>query len=207
MEIDRVNRVKWLAPLAAAAMLTAGCSSKPKPQGPSTIHVPPERTLNADIVEMNFSQQIHNGAVIGQTIYPHHFVPHTSELNMIGERQVQALLPRSVDGPVEINVMRGDVSDTLYQARLETVRAAFINSGVAAERIAFADKLPSGDGMSSERAVRLAAQEEKRSEQSARVTSRSDRGGTSSRVNDSGMGGNTSSGSSGSSGGGSGPSY
>lgn len=203
--MERVNRV-WLGTIAAAAMVAVGCASKPKPQGPSAVHVPPERTLNSDLVEINFSQQNHKGAVIGRTVYPHHFVPDSSELNMIGERQVDDLIPASLEQPLEINVMRGDASDTLYQARLETVRTRFIRSGVAAERIAFADKLPGGDGISSERTIRLAAQEQKRADQSNRGGGGSyGQSGNGSIRGESGMSGSSGSGG-GSSGGGGGSS-
>src|SRR5215218_5485431 len=211
MKTVREIRAGWLRllPLAAAAALAAGCSSGPKPaKEQNIVQVPPERTLNENIVEMSFAQQIHDGAVAGRTIYPHHFVPDCGELNLIGERQLEALLPACVSGPLEINVMRGDVSDQIYAARLESVRARFIAAGVATDRIAFADKMPGGDGISSERVVRLAAQQQKRSESSSRDGSSAyDQGSGSGsyRPNSSGMNSGTSGGGSGggSSGGGS----
>jgi uncharacterized membrane protein YgcG len=198
-------RAGWLRllPLAAAAALAAGCSSGPKPpKAQKIVQVPPESTLNANIVEMSFAQQIREGAVVGRTIYPHHFVPDCGELNLIGERQLEALLPTCFSGPLDVNVMRGDVSDQLYAARLDAVRARFIAAGVATDRIAFADKMPGGEGMSSERVLRLAAQEQKRSDSSNRSDSSSGRDQRASGTgNSSGMSGGGSGG--GSSGGGS----
>jgi hypothetical protein len=157
-----VNRFHRLPSLVAASLLlAAGCSSGPKPTEPSTIaRLPEERTLNADIVEMSLSQQVRDGAAEGRTIYPHHFVNGGAELNLIGERQVEALLPQSASDKTEINVLRGDASDDLYRARVETLRKRFLDAGFDQDRIAFVDKLPSGDGISSERVLQIAAQEQ-----------------------------------------------
>ncbi|MGB7159406.1 MAG: hypothetical protein WBD40_15165 [Tepidisphaeraceae bacterium] len=208
MRTHRESLTRWFRfpslVAAAVAALAAGCASGPERQEqPDTIaHIPPERTLNADIVEMSLSQQVRDGAAIGRTIYPHHFVIGGAELNLIGERQLDALLPREADRKVEINVLRGDTPEDLYHARLDVLRKRSLAVGHAADRIAFVDELPDGDGISSERVLRLAAQEQKRSEQGGRGGGGMSTNGQESSFQPSGTGGSGSNRGGGSSGGG-----
>jgi uncharacterized membrane protein YgcG len=156
----------WLKPIVLVLALCAGCSSKPKPE-PTGVSVPSEATINAASLDVNFNQQIRNGAATGRTIYPHHFVIGDSELTMVGERQFSALLPRNDLEPARMIIPRGDASDVLYRARLDALRQRFVAAGYGEDRLVLVDELPAGDGIPSERVV-LIASEEPRPGQGAR---------------------------------------
>jgi hypothetical protein len=190
MQRDR----KWFsasiggAPLLATAMvLAAGCQSKPK-VGPASIHVPSEAEVNAHTLDSSFTQQMRNGAAVGRTIYPHHFVVGDAALTLVGQRHFNALLPRSDIDQVRVSVPRGDASDALYQARLDGLRRRFIEAGYDEERFALVDALPGGDGISSDRVLLLAAKEE----QNAGGQANRRAGGTGSSDRSSGSGQNRS---------------
>ena len=169
------------APAVLASFVCAGCGSKPRPQEATEVHVPDQRVTNEQTVEMNFRQQARNAAAMGGTVYPHHFVINDAKLTMVGQRQLNALLPRNEIEPVRISVPRGTASDALYEARLQTVRDHFAAAGYGEERLALVDELPGGEGIWSDR-VQLLASEEPRpsgtaSGRSARTGGRPGSGG------------------------------
>ena len=147
------------APAVVALFICAGCGSKPRPQEATEVHVPDQRMTNEQTVEMNFRQQSRNAAALEATVYPHHFVINDAKLTMVGQRQVNALLPRNEIEPVRISVPRGTASDALYQARLQTLRDHFAAAGYGEERLALVDELPGGDGIWSDRVQLLASEE------------------------------------------------
>jgi hypothetical protein len=147
------------APAVVTLFLCAGCGSKPRPQEETEIHVPDQRMTNEQAVEMNFRQQTRNAAAIGATVYPHHFIINDAELTMVGQRHVNALLPRNEIEPVRISVPRGTVSDALYKARLQTLRDRFADAGFGEEHLALVEELPSGEGIWSDRVMLIASEE------------------------------------------------
>jgi hypothetical protein len=147
------------APAVVAFFVCAGCGSKPRPPEETEIHVPDQRMTNEQTLEMNFRQQTRNGTAIGGTVYPHHFIINDAKLTMVGQRQVNALLPRNEIEPVRISVPRGTASDALYEARLQTLRDHFAAAGFGEEHLAFVDELPGGDGIWSDRVMLIATEE------------------------------------------------
>ena len=105
-------------------------------------------------------QDMVRGAVIAQaTIYPYHFVHGSAELNELGARDVGYLAEHFVGHAGGMNVRRGATDDTLYEARVKTVRQMLTTAGVPEDRIAISDGHPGGDGLRAERALYVLEQD------------------------------------------------
>src|SRR5262245_26588065 len=112
-----MKRYQAILGAAVAIAVAGGCSSKPNAK-PSDLYIPPEREQNEQILIMSLDQQSRAGAMASRTIYPHHFVAGGADLNVLGERQLDALATQGSGAPVEIHVPRGDAGDALYEQRL-----------------------------------------------------------------------------------------
>ncbi|MEW6747968.1 MAG: hypothetical protein AB1486_35070 [Planctomycetota bacterium] len=71
----------------------------------------------------------------------------------------------------KLRVQRGGAAADLYAARVRTVKSSLVNGGVDISRIEISEGLPGGDGVDSERAVRLLIAAEKTSTKSSTTTS------------------------------------
>jgi hypothetical protein len=162
-----------LSAAVAAVALMAGCSSsKPDESKATQLTAPPERDENVAIVRGVFETQSREGNVISRTIYPHHFQHDAADLTIIGRRRLDAMATHAPGMPIEINVPRGEASDALYEQRIAMLRSRLVLDGIDPQLVTFADnKLPSGDGISSDR-VNLLAVEERNSRQQTQSSNR-----------------------------------
>lgn len=117
-------------------------------------------SANAKVVRSVQDAAIVNAIVRQHTVFPYHFVQNSSELNGLGQRDLQVLAEHYRKYPGQLNVRSGGVSSELYRGRIETVLAFLRNADVNTAPINVGDDLPGGDGMSSEQVV-LILEEEK----------------------------------------------
>jgi len=97
-----------------------------------------------------------NKAIVTQhVIYPYHFVTNSAELNKLGERDLNVLASYYIAHPGELSIHRAEASQTLYDARIVAVMDRLKASGVAIERLTVTDAFPGGDGIASERVVKI----------------------------------------------------
>lgn len=97
-----------------------------------------------------------NKAIVQQHVmYPYHFVANTAELNPLGERDLKVLADYYLKHPGALSVRRAGASQTLYDQRVVAIMDKLKASGVAIERLTVADTNPGGEGISSERLVKI----------------------------------------------------
>jgi hypothetical protein len=95
-----------------------------------------------------------NNAIIAQhTLYPYHFANGSAQLNDLGQRDLNVLANHFRDTPGDLNVRRGDATETLYEARVKSVLDRLTVAGVAGGSVAVRDGLPGGEGIASERVI------------------------------------------------------
>jgi hypothetical protein len=101
-----------------------------------------------------YAENAARAAVIRErTLYAQHFEQDAPELNQLGRRDVAWLAEHFRGGAFDLSVRRAGAAELLYQARLESVRAAFEQAGIDATLIGIEDGLPGGDGTSAARAA------------------------------------------------------
>jgi hypothetical protein len=96
---------------------------------------------NMWVAEELRTRSIENGVTAERSVYEHHFVPGTSELNPLGLRDLELLARhfRSHGGSLEVR--RGEASEDLYLARRVAVADELATAGIDPERIAHAADL------------------------------------------------------------------
>jgi hypothetical protein len=100
------------------------------------------------------------GAIIAQhTLYPYHFIADSPVLNELGQRDLAVLAEHFKDKTGEVNVHRGSAPEDLYKARVAVVAQTLAKDGVGPSRVQIADKLPGGDGLSSEKVLKVLERE------------------------------------------------
>jgi hypothetical protein len=136
--------------VAAGSILVAGCEMWDA------------RGVETDrwMVRSYRAAQVDNGIIAEHTIYPHYFCSNSSRLTPAGERVVCVLSEYYCQNPGEVNVPRGDVGEDLYKARVAAVIDMMGREGVETSRLSLVDGHTPGDGMSSERVVRIMSQTE-----------------------------------------------
>lgn len=115
--------------------------------------------LNAWLVNTYKDIGIENAILRQHTLYPYHFVANSGQLNELGKRDLLILAGHYAENPGELNINQGDVADPLYKQRVETCVELLVQAGVDASRVQVDDGLPGGEGMSSERVVRILTDE------------------------------------------------
>lgn len=142
--------MKGLATLAAIIGLAAmvGCDIAPG--------YPHGKSLANEWLARSYSDDAIKNAVIAQhTLYPYHFHNNGARLNELGEHDLAILVVHFREYPGRLNVPHGEESTKLHAARVKMVMAALRKGGVEANRIEFTDAIPGGDGMVSERVVKI----------------------------------------------------
>lgn len=145
--------------VALSAGTIGGCHTAP----PDRVANPaPEHygKLNAAMVQVLNRSSIDAAILEQHTLYPYHFVRHSTELNDLGRRDLAVLLTHYKEfahaGTVQsLNVRRADTPETLYDARIRRVAQLIADAGIASNRIEVADGMPGGDGAQTERAIRI----------------------------------------------------
>lgn len=98
---------------------------------------------------------VRNGILAQQTVYPYHFVEDSGELNALGMTDLRVLADHYRLYPGELGVRRGGARAEVYEARLRAVRDALADGGVDTSRMKLGDFLQGGEGMASERVIRV----------------------------------------------------
>lgn len=146
----RVLRVAIVA--AAAGVLlwpAAGCQRSPRPAAPAADQID-EDEFNDLAVRSAFDEQARAAVVTERSIYGHHFEPGGTALNGLGERQVDILAAAYRDaGEVEINVADDGSPAERRAGRLEAVRQAFLERGLATDALDLVAGRPGGQGLPS----------------------------------------------------------
>jgi hypothetical protein len=131
---------------ALAAFLLPACQEKPSPYAAD---------LDSRLVKEIEAPEITGAIIAEHTLYPYHFVADSSTLNELGERDMRVLATHFRDKSGDLNVRRAGASKELYNARVAGVLEQLRRYGVAVNRIKVADGLPGGEGMTSERVVKV----------------------------------------------------
>jgi hypothetical protein len=137
--------------VAVSAAAAGGCRNREHERAPR--YANEHRRMNEALIQ-SYNLEAIDAAVIRQhTIYPYHFVANSDQLNALGRREVYLLTQHYRDHPGALNVRRGPENDDLYQSRVDAVRLAMTDGGVAANRLNIEDGMPGGDGLPAEQVV------------------------------------------------------
>jgi len=93
--------------------------------------------------------ELNNAIIVQRAIFPYHFVAETSELNGLGDRDVQVLAGHFEKHRGRLSIRRGGASEELHQARVQAVVDALVENGMGREQIEVHDGAPGGTGMAS----------------------------------------------------------
>ena len=133
----------------AGIVWSAGCNS-----GGGEIRVDDQKQpYNRWTVQELNDESISNAIITQHTLYAYHFVAGSAELNKLGERDCKVLAAHLVRNPGEVNVHRQGEAQALYDARVQSVSKMLAKYDVPASSIKITDKMPGGEGVSTERAV------------------------------------------------------
>ena len=110
---------------------------------------------NTWLVQSYGDDAIKNAIIAQHTLYPYHFVRNSPVLNPVGKHDLTILAAHFQKYPGELNLARGDARLDVYLARVKTMAAYLKRSHVDPDRIAIADGLPGGDGILSDRVVKI----------------------------------------------------
>ena len=136
-----------LAP-ALVALTATGCNS------PETEANMPG--LNNSLAITSFREaQINKAIIVQRTLYPYHFVTDTAELTKLGHRDLAVLAGYYSKHSGTINVRRGDATQVLYDQRVAAIIESLVAKGVAQGQLTVVDRFPAGDGIPSERVVKI----------------------------------------------------
>ena len=98
---------------------------------------------------------IQNAIVSQHTLYPYHFIINSQKLNKLGLRDFGVLAANFKENPGDLNISRGDVTEQLYQARVNNISRMLQDKGVNADRINIQDGMPGGTGIGSESVLKI----------------------------------------------------
>jgi len=133
-------------------LLMAGCGGADKGAKPVELD---QGLINAGLVDSYNNLAMQDAILAQHTLYPYHFVKNGAQLNELGRRDLAVLAGHFKQNPGRLNIRRDNVSPDLYNARVQFVLNELQKAGVVAGRIAVADGMPGGSGISSERIVTI----------------------------------------------------
>ncbi len=134
--------------LIGTALLVVGCSGARKQQGQVN-----RGLMNQELVKSLFNMQVENAIVTQHTLFPYHFTDNSAELNELGERDFDVLVRHLAENPGRLNIKQGNISDELYEGRVQSVLEKLQDEGVDPEKTAIVDDLAGGKGITSLRAI------------------------------------------------------
>lgn len=126
----------------------AGCKSP-------AVNLDEDSSLNVWLVKNVQDAAMRNAIIQQHTLFHYHFVPDSEKLNDLGKIDLTVLADHYRENSGELNVRKGNVKAELYEARLRTVREMLHRAGVNEDRVAISDGFPGGEGMSSERVLKI----------------------------------------------------
>jgi hypothetical protein len=138
--------------LTCLALLALGACAR----GGGSVRVDDQRqSFNRWTLQTLDDESISNAIVAQSTLYAYHFAGGAAELNDLGQRDLKVLAGHYSRYPGAINVRRGAESEELYNARVQAVSTRLASLGVPATSIEINDGMPGGDGIASDRAVKV----------------------------------------------------
>ena len=132
--------------------LLAGCSQNQNVQKNESKDT---YVVNKEIVNSLNNIGIENAIIAQHTLFPYHFVKNSAELNELGQKDLAVLAKHLSRCPGDLNVRKADTPDDIYQARVDIVIDRLKKAGMPADQIRIVDGIPGGDGMVSERVVKI----------------------------------------------------
>ncbi len=143
-----------------ALAFLAGCESPPgHPHGKSLV--------NDWLVQSYSEDAIRNAIIVQHTLYPYHFDRNGATLNELGRHDLSVLIEHFKRYPGRLNVRRGDEDRKLHSARVQALVKALKEGGVQTADVEFAEALPGGDGMASERVAEILIEQPSSGQQAA----------------------------------------
>ncbi len=130
--------------ICLTSLLLVGCSENM--QKSHDTHL-----LNSGLIESYSNTSINNAIISQHTLFPYHFVNNAAELNELGDNDLKVLIKHFMKNPGKLNIRQNEVSDEIYQARVDFVLKKIKDAGIDRKKISISDNMPGGPGMSSEK--------------------------------------------------------
>ncbi len=118
------------------------------------------RAANEEMVNLPIEEQVRNAVIAQHTIFPHHFVSGTDQLNEIGRRDLLILAGHYRDYPGALGMRPEGTNCELDEARVAAVKGFLEHEGVDVAALTIGDAYPGGDGMASTRVLTAVTPEE-----------------------------------------------
>ena len=145
-------KLTTIAAVVFCGALLAGCSQNQNVQKNESKDT---YVVNKEIVNALNNIGIENAIIAQHTLFPYHFVKNSAELNELGQKDLASLAKHFSRCPGDLNVRKADTPADIYQVRVNLVIDRLKKAGVPAEQIRIVDGMPGGDGMVSERVVKI----------------------------------------------------
>ena len=144
--------------VVVVGMTLGGCVPPQSAREGVSLKGPQESSLNAWTIETHFDQQSDVAIIRQRTVFPHHFVDSTAQLNELGRDQVRVLARHFKRYPGSVNIRHDGDDPVLLEARVESVRSVMAETGVAVDLVS--NGVTGGDGITSDRVLVILSQEE-----------------------------------------------
>ena len=120
-----------------------------------------DRQINSQLINTYNDIALQNAIIRQHTLYPYHFVDNSDKLNDLGIRDFGILAKHFAENPGNLNINQGDASAELYYKRVVMISEQLKASGVDISRVQIADAMPGGDGITTERMLKVLEKAEK----------------------------------------------
>lgn len=142
--------MKGLTILTTSVLLVvaAGCNM-PEPR------LQDRSRLNAWLLASVRDTAINQAIILQGVVHPYHFVSGAAVLNDLGKHDLNVLAAHYRRHPGALSIRRGNAATDLYEARVARVVKTLTRAGVEKGRVAICDTFPGGEGMTSERVLRV----------------------------------------------------
>ncbi len=145
-------KLTTITAVVLGSALWAGCSQNQTVQKNQSMDT---YVVNKEIVNSLNNIGVENAIIAQYTLFPYHFVKNSAELNELGRKDLAVLAKHLSRCPGDLNVRKADTPLDIYQARVNLVIDRLKKAGVPADQILIADGMPGGDGMVSERVIKI----------------------------------------------------
>jgi len=135
--------------LGILAITLAGCVVTQEKLSPN------RETLNSALLNTYEDDAVNNAIIVQRTLFPYHFVDNSSTMNELGYHDLKVLGEHFKRHPGPLNIRRGCVSEELYAERVAKVLSVLEEEGVKRNNIEVIDTLPAGDGLASQRVLKI----------------------------------------------------
>jgi len=109
--------------------------------------------INSSLINSYNNMSIQNAIISQHTLYPYHFIKNGAELNELGNKDLMVLAEHFTKHPGGLNIRRDNISEDLYQARIDFVLERLREENVDVKRVSISDSMPGGSDMPSEKVI------------------------------------------------------